>query len=282
MLDILAGKSFSYLFEHTNTGSVGKHNYIGNKAMDEVVVLGSSRALRHYNSQLLSDSLGLSCYNCGQSNNGIILSYGYYKLLRQRYSPKMVICEIYPYHDLLIEGDNHTSLGLLKDFYDKDGIPEIFNSVDGREKYKMLSQMYRYNSYAFKILRNYFFPKNEFVKGFLPHRKKFDGTKVKSGQFGEMVFDSLKISYLHRMIDESKDTKLVFVVSPMWNGLDTAALMPLYDMCKTNGIELINFSNSPKYLHHDEFFKDGIHLNDIGADEFTKDLITRFKNENIK
>ena len=32
-----------------------------------------------------------------------------------------------------------------------------------------------------------------------------------------------------------------------------------------------------KYTHKYQYFKDGTHLNDKGADEFTKDLINRMR-----
>ena len=49
------------------------------------------------------------------------------------------------------------------------------------------------------------------------------------------------------------------------------------EMCNKNNVVFIDFSNDPKYVHQDDYFKDGSHLNEKGADEFTKDLIQIIK-----
>lgn len=43
-------------------------------------------------------------------------------------------------------------------------------------------------------------------------------------------------------------------------------------MCEKDNILFIDFSQKGKYVRNNELFKDGSHLNAIGADEFTKDL----------
>ena len=65
----------------------------------------------------------------------------------------------------------------------------------------------------------------------------------------------------------------IFVASPMWYGQDTLAIQPIKDICKARNLCLLDYTNDPKYVHHDEYFMDGFHLNATGADEFTRDLI---------
>ena len=74
---------------------------------------------------------------------------------------------------------------------------------------------------------------------------------------------------------------LVFVVSPIWYGQDTLVLEPIKQICEKRNTFIIDFSNNPKYVHHNEFFKDGTHLNARGADEFTKDLIKALRENNM-
>ena len=56
-------------------------------------------------------------------------------------------------------------------------------------------------------------------------------------------WDSLKIDYIKRFIELSKNSKLVFVFN--------------------------------------EYFKDGSHMNSIGAEEFTKDLMGQMKKDKL-
>ena len=75
--------------------------------------------------------------------------------------------------------------------------------------------------------------------------------------------------------------ELVFVISPTWYGKKAFSNYGSIEaICKEHGITFIDFSNSPKYVHNNDLFKDGMHLNSNGADEFTKDLIKLLKKAN--
>ena len=56
---------------------------------------------------------------------------------------------------------------------------------------------------------------------------------------------------------------------------------PLMDLCKSYNILLLDYTNDPKYVHNDMYFHDGTHLNARGADEFTRDIIKKFRKESI-
>lgn len=280
VFDVLSGKAFSYLVDHAKGGDNWRNNYICNETKEDILIFGSSRAIHHYNPMIIADSLGKSCYNCGQEGNGVILNYGRYQLICQRYTPKLLIYDVVPGFDLLAGDDNHKYLGWLRAYYDRTGIPEIFESVDSVEKYKMFSQMFRYNSKFVQIVSDNLHPmQSEGVKGFRPMNGEMDTMKVSKRTVKKEAyeFDELKISYINRIITESKDTRIIFVVSPYWDGMDTTSLRPVKDICKKQDIPFLDFSNSPKYVHHNEYFKDGSHLNAKGADEFTRDLIKELK-----
>ena len=279
--DISFGHFMSYAVNSIEVGGQGRDNYICNEAKEDVLVFGSSRAVHHYNSALLEDSLGMSCYNCGEDGNGIFLNYARLLMAREHHLPKIIIEDVAPGFDLE-KNDNHTYLGWLKARYDRNGIKEIFNDIDENEQYKMLSQMYRYNS---KFLQNIvvFFTSissDTGIKGYRPIDEKFDSLKIRTIK-DEWEKDSLKLKYLNKFIDISRGSKLFFVVSPMWYGMDTTKLSPLKTVCFERGIPLIDYSNNPKYVHNSKYFVDGTHLNSHGADEFTKDLILDLRKYDI-
>ena len=56
-----------------------KLTYAIEQSNESLLILGSSRAQHHYNSQILADSLGLSVYNAGVSGQNI---YFHYALLK--------------------------------------------------------------------------------------------------------------------------------------------------------------------------------------------------------
>ena len=284
VFDVLFGWAIGSITKRIDKGGAGRDNLICNKVTDEVIIFGSSRAEHHYNAQMISDSLGISCYNCGEGGCGIILAYGRLLMLTERYTPKAIIYEVTPSFDFLVGQDNHKYLGRLKQHYERIGIDGIFLSVDPTERYKMLSGMYRHNSSFLQNLIVYFtkYSTDTGIKGFRAINEEMDTMKIRKDEIQYdsrkgYVYDSLKIQYIEKFLEKTREMKLVFVVSPMWYGQDTLVLEPIKRICEKRNSPLIDFSNSPKYVHHNEYFKDGTHLNARGADEFTRDLIEELK-----
>jgi len=278
-VDQVIGFAFKRLEQGAKGGFTFRDNYICDKLETDILIMGSSRCVRHYNPQIFSDSLGLTCYNAGQMGNGIILNYGRLKMIDERKKPSVVIYDLHPEFDILLNEDDHKYLTWLKSHYERDGIADIFDRVDRTEKYKMFSQMYRYNSRMVELLTDYLHPITDARgDGFSPLLGALDKSKIRLAGVEEKneqyVFDSLKIQYINQMIDELEGSKLYIVVSPIWYGMDTLQFQPVKRTCKERGIPFIDFSNSPKYVHNDDYFKDGLHMNDMGADEFSRDLAT--------
>lgn len=281
IFDIAFGRAMSYIVNHIEVGGQGRDNYICNESKDDIMIFGSSRAVHHYNAQMIEDSLNLSCYNCGDDGNGIILSYARLMMIEERKTPSIIIVDITPGFDYLYEDDNHKYLGWLKARYERKGVKDIFETIDPYEKYKMVSQMYRYNS---KFLQNIFvyltsMSSDTGIKGFRPIAADTESFKTRT-QFNKgYKIDSLKISYINKLIDLSKASHLFFVVSPIWYGMDDDLLAPVSSICQNRNVSFLDFSNSSKYVHNNFYFSDGAHLNAIGADEFSRDLIKELRKE---
>ena len=280
--DVAIGYVLRYATNHISVGGQGRDNYIANVAKEDIMIFGSSRAVHHYNAQMIEDSLGLSCYNCGQDGNGIILDYGRLLMVSERKMPKTILVDINPSFDLM-ENDNHKYLGWLKLHYEKAEVRPIFDLVDQTERIKMMSQLYRYNSV---FLQNLFvfltgISNDSGVKGFRPTKGAFDKMKVAVGHSldDNYSFDSKKIDFLRKFIEYSEGVDLRFIVSPIWYGMNPAEFEPVRRMCEEKRIPFYDFSNDKKYVHQDEYFKDGSHLNDFGADEFTRDLIALLRKD---
>lgn len=275
VVDRVGGLFFSYCVDHSKGGYVGHHQYISNELDKEVLVFGSSRAIHHYDAKMIEDSLKMTSYNCGQDGNGAIFNYGQWLMIRERYQPKLIIYDVYPGFDLL-EGDNHKYLGWLKLYYNRKGISDIFDSIDSKEKYKMLSKLYQYNYNPVQIVADYIKPiKSVDSYGFRPLPGELDPLQIKNEDKEEKqyVFDELKIGYLEKFISDKGDANIIFVLSPCWYGMDLNSIKPVLDICEREGILFIDYANNPKYVHQDYYFKDGMHLNEIGASEFSKDLV---------
>ena len=284
-IDLISGIVFPYLVANAKGGDNGRNNYIGLKTNEDILIFGSSRAIHHYHPSIISGSTGMTCYNCGQNGNGVILNYGRLLMIEKRYKPKMIIYDIQNTFDLTAGEDNHKYLGWLKAYYDQEGVEDVFLSVDSVERYKMMSHMYRYNSKCVQIVSDYIHPLQSLgIKGFRPLEGKMDNMKINKKANNEIVspeWDKLKINYIKRFIELSKDSKLVFVISPIWYGMDESQYAIIKTICRENKIPFYDFANSPKYVHHNEYFKDGSHMNSVGAEEFTKDLMKLMRKDKL-
>jgi len=282
VIDGGAGIVFSYMVAHAKGGDNGRNNYICDQADEDVLVFGSSRAIHHYNPKIIADSLGMTCYNCGQDGNGSILNYGRLQLIYQRYCPQIIIYDVMPKYDLLAGEDNRRFLGWLRAYYNRPGIADIFKDIDSTEKYKMLSYMYRYNTKFIQIVSDYISPKwCEEYQGYRPLNKEMDIMKIRTNGKNTKIleFDEVKTGYLKRFIELSlsHDVKVVVVISPIYMGMDVKELSPIVEYCNENDVLLIDYSNHPKYLYNNQYFCDGGHMNAKGADEFSKDLTKEIK-----
>lgn len=279
VVDFIAGLLFPSLVNQAKGGDNWRNNYICNETKENILIFGSSRAIHHYNPNIISDSLKMSCYNCGQDGNGIILNYARYDLICQRYTPQIIIYDIQPSFDLLAGDDNHKYLKWLKAYYDRKNIPQIFESVDKTERFKMMSNLYRYNSNFIQIISDCIRPQQASgEKGFRPLLGEMDRMKIsKKKDIDKVNYDSLKLAYINKFININKDVKVVFVISPTWDGMDSSQYYPIQKICNQKGLLFINFANNQKYMHNYKYFKDGAHLNTVGADEFTKDIIKALK-----
>ena len=99
VVDVAAGKVFHYLQANKAGGRTGAEYHACRESNEDIIILGSSRASHHYIPRIIEDGLGMTCFNAGQDGNGIILQYGRWKMISERYTPKMIIydalCDIY-------------------------------------------------------------------------------------------------------------------------------------------------------------------------------------------
>ncbi len=284
------------LVNNAKGGYTKRQTYISNDLDSEILIFGSSRALQHYDPNIFEDSLGMTAYNCGFEGNGIISAYGYIKMIEKRYYPKIIIYEIMPRLDLLSR-DNHTFLGILKYFYDKDGIDSIFWSIDKTERYKMISSMYRYNSMLPLIIMDNFHPFHNYDKGYRPlcdnkgivpikmnipkkNRKKNNPSNVRRTNYKQRIprYDNLKLYYLERLIKDCKGkTTLVFIVSPWYKNKAEDILKPIQVLCEKYDVPLISHFTDSTFNDKKDYFYDASHLNRRGAMEYSKTIASEIK-----
>ena len=274
-LDYMIGLGGRYLVDHAKGGDTGLNTYICRKMTEECLIFGSSRGMHHYDPNIITDSLGLSCWNCSLDGNGIILMYGRYRLLSTRYTPKMIIYDVSSFD--LVEDDKHKYLGSLRCFYGEPAVDSIFWDVDAKERLKMLSSCYRYNSTWIQLFSDNIHPLRSDDKGYRPMDKEMlYEPQISKSAPKDILYDSLKLVYLEKLVIacQEKDTKLIFAVSPCYGQTDDIIYRPLKDLCARYNVPLLSHYCDPEFVHDKSLFYDSSHMNRKGATRYTQMLVS--------
>ena len=197
VVDIACGFGFNYLRSHAKGGDTKKNYYISEQCCDDVLILGSSRAARHYNPLVLEDSLGLSCYNCGEPGCGIITAYARYGMIEQRHTPKLVIYEVTPGFDYWETDDYSKYLGKIRQYADKPSVYELYYELgDNLEWLRLKSSLYKNNSFILNNLLDCC-SKGNYIKGFEPLYGNLDSNlQPSTTHIDKIKIDSLKLSFM--------------------------------------------------------------------------------------
>ncbi|MBP5771476.1 MAG: hypothetical protein J6W75_08975 [Bacteroidaceae bacterium] len=286
IIDVACGFAFRYLTAKAKYGETYNNNYIANVCVDDVIILGSSHADRHYVPSVIQDSLGLSCYNCGEPGCGIIPAYARYKMITERKKPQLVIYEATPGYDYFIADDYSKYLGRIRQYSDREPVADMYETFgDELEPLRLLSNMYRNNSNIVQNLMDIVVPTKDY-RGYGPlfgklteeaiiyNRKTQLEKDIKSQKI-----DSLKLSYVEKLFADVKadGVCIVCTLSPYFmtrtNDKDDIKYLPVIELCRKYNIPFIDNRNYEGITGEMEYFQDFDHLNDNGAKKYTSSLI---------
>ena len=284
IFDQLFGVGMAAILKNTEKGDWGRNNYIFNEVDHDVIILGSSRAIHHYDPKIFSDTLGMSCYNCGEDGMGIFLMYPRYRAIEARKAPKIVIYEVLPEYDLLKETDNLRYLKFLRPYTNSYIVDSIVNRISTTEKYKLWSNGYRFNSVFVDIVAQRLSKAQGNAKDYtyMPEEKvmsESDGQDISSSVDGSLIYDEAKLALLENMIIRciGLKTKLIFTASPKYKSISDPGYLPLQMLCEKYGISFINHYCDTIFNIDNTFFSDASHLNKKGAVLFSSQLASEIK-----
>ena len=271
-IDFASGFFFNYLKKNAKGGSTQNNYYILEECYEDIIILGSSRAIHHYNPTILEDSLGMSCYNCGEEGNGSILAAARLKKILSRYTPKLVIYEITPGYDYLKDDSYTQYLRYLKPYYQDPYVRSVVDRfIDKNTKVALKSNLYKENSTLLAYLLDFFFFRDN-RKGFAPL-----SNTMKRGTTFELAHDIPKIdSKKSVLLDEivkkckSRNIPFLFVISPMYTALDSIYYEEARRIASKNGVPILSFLEQKGFNLNYHYFQDNSHMNEKGALEYSK------------
>ena len=281
--DICGGFIFSFLRNNARGGQTYKNEYLAKQCEDDILILGSSKASHHYVPGVFEDTLGVKCYNAGEMGCGIIPAYVRYRMVCMRHKPKLILYEVTPGFDYYQDNLYSRYLGTIRTYTYNSEVRDVYlDFSDNLEKFRLMSSLYRNNSCLLKFLKDIIRP-GKIMKGYEPLYGKYNPDKEKevTMQHGnKLIIDSLKYHYVEKLILDTKhdDVKLVFIVSPKYeNNEDMVLYEPVMALCKKYNVPLINNIDCDSFVGNKELFQDKGHLNDEGANEYSRIVVGQIK-----
>ena len=165
--DFVAGHLLRSAFSASQDLSITRLNHALEKAQEDIIVLGSSRAMHHFVPTVLSDATGQSVYNCGFEGQGLKFSYLQLQHVFMYHRPREVLLELSP--NVLTDTRSDEKLDVLLPFATSDtAIMNTFGRRGAGERSKFVSSVYPYNSLIFDLLYIHFRFTTDSFAGFVP------------------------------------------------------------------------------------------------------------------
>ncbi|NNC94193.1 MAG: hypothetical protein HKN92_01445 [Chitinophagales bacterium] len=260
------------------------------RTTDDIIVFGSSYANSQYDSKIIEEESGLTCYNAGIPGQSLIYATAVQECMLSRYTPKLFIVDISP-KDLVLRETrpDYIRLNVLLPFVRDYDIGDIVFKRNKFERFKVISRIYPYNSMIIGFLLNWG-KKDKFYKGYQPFDTKLTQERldeVLKSSFGdelnqELELDPYKVEIFHRFINNAKESgsKVVFVISPkIFKYGSNWILEYIKEEVEKSGTELIDWKYHEDFLVVEEY-RDIHHLNRIGASRFSRELTKELKIRN--
>lgn len=256
------------------------HSFSATEA--DLLVFGSSRALHHYNTELIQDSLNITSYNVGEGGQNIYYHNLLLKTVLSRYTPKTIILDLFnmDFEETASTWNKERLAVLLPFSAEHKIIDSAFRTFDPNHKFKMFSHTYPFNSEVYRIVRNNYVPYHNSFNGFMPIAaenglaESKQPVETKTG--GSL--DSSKVaemeSFINDCLNEGIDLKLIVSPSFRWYEKGNSYEEFISYLKNEFPVEIYSFQNDSFFVDHPELFRDANHLNAKGADVFTERVLS--------
>lgn len=273
--DQVVGYYLERLFQKQKKGEFHEVSYALKNVDEDVLIFGSSRAVRHYDPTVIEDSLKLSAFNVGKLGNTLLYSDAVFAQILSFHKPKMVILDISPIEFAKSErerGQKSMVNALLK-FDHLPAIEERIQAVSPKELIlSKLFRTYKFNSALYTLLTN------DSGKSDLDAGKGFQarkGVKVTDHIVNEhnssYEEDPLLVKTFHNFLKNAKKNNIQVhvVISPTTLKQSKTSVEKIKAITMGHGFNFIDVSFRPEFRNV-SYYYDQTHLNETGAKMFSE------------
>lgn len=281
VLDFGVGKFFDWAIKQMPSEGerVAKSEYVLNKVDADFLVIGSSRAEAHYDSNVIQEAYPeYSVFNCGVDGQLFYYINTAFNSIMDRYTPKVVVWD-FQLKDLVDNTPENLSL-LYPYYFQNENVKSTLDKQDPSLKFTLWNNCYRYNGTASRIMRAIRM-KEKNMKGFLPHvtDKTRDLVPEHNNLSTEIVNN--KLLELERTIIRAKEKGIdvILCVSPYLERFKKQykTIEVLESLAEYYNVKFIDMSQSDRFVENKGMWYDGGHLNTEGAKVFTEQIISTIK-----
>lgn len=285
VLDWGIGAVLKHFFFTKKSGADYRTNYVINQVKSDVLIFGSSKAVYHYDTKIIGDSLHLSVYNAGRDLSYIYYHYALLESALARYTPKLIVLDTRANELFRFKyNEDRDRLNVLLPYYDSH--PELRPICQLRgefEQYKMLSKMYPYNSLILSELVELLpiprYKKDDSQSGYVAKYGQWKGAKLPYTV--DDAVDSTAATYYKKFVGlcKAKNIPLVVIYSPIYQTINAPAnrnVNYVMQVCKDNNVPVWNFLTDSTF-NDPEYFFDALHLNRKGSAMYSSMVAGKLK-----
>ena len=278
--DIMIGAVSKQAIKSVNDVGLNKTNTAQAlfKRKADVLILGSSRANHSFDCKIMHNELGLSCYNAGRDGMNIMYDGIVLFSYLERYLPKLVVLDLNS--AMLDDSWNDTWKEMLCFYGMTEAIDEVINNLANPiEKFKLQSNIYRYNKTWEWLLKAKYSQDQSFLDGYRPMPVQHDSPGTVDSVNQTFKADKNNLEMLDKIVKRCKDRgiQLIITYSPSLIVDKGGFARFLSDYGRKNHLVVFNWNGDVNYSSKPRWFYDKTHLNEDGAKYFTKDFLAKLK-----
>ena len=251
-------------------GRDSKTTYVLKEARQDALIFGTSRAIHHYDPEILAKATGLSTFNAGRDGMSLFYSEGMIEAVLARYRPKLIVLDLYE-EDLEARASDGGRLAVFAPYLDRfPGLRDAAWHAGAAAYAGFRMPVFRYNAKLIPIALNLVSRREAGGNGFIPLRERLLVSSPPQAA-PDPAPDAAKLASLDHILAvcRSAGVPLVGIRSPVFEKPgDHPSLGLIADHFAHYGMRYLDFAGDPAFLRA-EYFKDATHLNADGAALFS-------------
>lgn len=285
-LDFGIGSLLKLFYFRQTSGVDFRTRYAMENSREDLLIFGASTAVHDYIPPTFEKRLKLSAYNVGRDAMSIFYDYAVLKAVLKRYSPKMIILA-FDKDEFSQAQESYDRLSTLLPFYKTH--PEIDSIIDLKgpyEKYKLISNIYPYNSLVVTISAgnsDLNKKRREDVKGFVAVNKTWPEPIKCDSSFINEPLDNNKVKAYESFIADCINAKieLYIITSPSFvkATYPSNSLVLGKAIAERYKVRFFDYSQDSGLLNNRNLFADIPHLNASGATIYSDKIANRILDE---